>query len=264
MSVQCAHDDDGHLKDASEIEFYNSESDEKALPAVSNEGPIRRSTRKRQTDKLTAILAAEHADEDGNPQTKHVPRVGAPRAPRVKTVPETPSEEDDDFEMPDLRAASDSEDSDSEDEDVDNDEIADLLSSKTVPAHGGATSLKPQTRQKSSAGKRKQSDDSASAPPAKKVARVTIDEVEDDDDTPKTTFKNPIYLFFDVVKTNSEGSTGKPGDKHYKCRHGKGRIITVTKAMRCNIGGLTSHLKKEFPVMYRLYCALHTRKDELE
>ncbi|KAJ7135710.1 hypothetical protein C8R44DRAFT_952191 [Mycena epipterygia] len=130
--------------DASEIEFYNSESDEKALPAVSTEGPIRRSTRKRQTDKLTAILAAEHADEDGNPQTKHVPRVGAPRAPRVKTVPETPSEEeDDDFEMPDLRAASDSEDSDSEDEDVDNDEFWAVTQACCTPSARAQSSSSP-------------------------------------------------------------------------------------------------------------------------
>ncbi|KAJ7801775.1 hypothetical protein B0H14DRAFT_3489182 [Mycena olivaceomarginata] len=48
--LKCARDDDGHLKDASEIEFYNSESDEKALPAVSNEGPIRHAlVRDRQT-----------------------------------------------------------------------------------------------------------------------------------------------------------------------------------------------------------------------
>ncbi|KAJ7440563.1 hypothetical protein B0H11DRAFT_1750650, partial [Mycena galericulata] len=52
--------------------------------------------------------------------------------------------------------------------------------------------------------------------------------------------KNPIYLFFDVVAKNSEGSTGKPGDKHYKCRHGNGRIITVTRAMRYNVGGACS------------------------
>ncbi|KAF8144260.1 hypothetical protein K438DRAFT_1632044, partial [Mycena galopus ATCC 62051] len=74
--------------------------------------------------------------------------------------------------------------------------------------------------------------------------------------------KNPIYLFYDVVSKNNEGSIGKTGDKHYKCRHGNGRIITVTKAMRYNVSGLTTHLRKDFPVMYRLYQALYTRRDE--
>ncbi|KAJ7495644.1 hypothetical protein B0H11DRAFT_1910397 [Mycena galericulata] len=287
MSDQCAQDSDGNLKDASKITFYESESDEKALPAVPS-GPLRRGIRKRNTDKLAEGLTAENADEDGNPQMKRAPRAGTARAARVQTVAETPSEEeDDDFEMPGLEDVSDSDDSDSEYELVDNNEantldfssfyfqsegslqLSDILASKTVPARGGASS-KPQTRQKASAGKRKQLDEPASAPPAKKgdappkkATRVTIEEVEDEGDIPKATqFKNPIYLFFDVVAKNSEGSTGKPGDKHYKCRHGNGRILTVTRAMRYNVGGLTTHLKKEFPVMYRLYWALYTRKDE--
>ncbi|KAJ7797367.1 hypothetical protein B0H13DRAFT_1674519, partial [Mycena leptocephala] len=66
----------------------------------------------------------------------------------------------------------------------------------------------------------------------------------------------------DLVPKNTEGSVGKEGDKHYKCRHGNGRIITVTKAMRYNVSGLTTHLRKDFPVMYRLYQALYTRRDE--
>ncbi|KAJ7907502.1 hypothetical protein B0H13DRAFT_1879547 [Mycena leptocephala] len=238
MSPQCARDADGNLKDASEIEFYDSESDDKPLPAVQG-GPVRRSTRRRQTDRLTESLAAENADEDGNPQMKRAPRApcaGAPRAPRTKIVPETQSEEeDDDFDMPGLESVSDSDDSDGEYDMVDNEEIADLLSSKTLPVRGGASS-KPHTRQTGSAGKRRITEDSASAPPAKKSTRATVEEVEDEDEAPKVTFRNQIYLFFDVVEKNSEGSTGKPGDKHYKCRHGNGRIITITKAMRHNVG----------------------------
>ncbi|KAJ7440565.1 hypothetical protein B0H11DRAFT_2252899 [Mycena galericulata] len=208
MSDQCAQDSDGNLKDASEITFYESESDEKALPAVPS-GPLRRGIRKRNTDKLAEGLMAENADEDGNPQMKRAPRGSTARAARVQTVAETPSEEeDDDFEMPGLEDVSDSDDSDS------SSQLSDILASKTVPARGGAAS-KPQTRQKASAGKRKR-EEPASAPPAKKgdalpkkATRVTIEEVEDEGDIPKATqFKNPIYLFFDVVAKNSEGSTG--------------------------------------------------------
>ncbi|KAJ6549521.1 hypothetical protein DFH09DRAFT_1319998 [Mycena vulgaris] len=163
----------------------------------------------------------------------HAPRARAASSTRAKFVPESLGEEDDE-DYPDLVEVSDSEDdnSDSEDaEDVPNDEIADLLSSKTVPARGGTASSKPQTRQKSARTKRKQSNESASAPPPK-VGRVTMEEVEDEGDAPKVTgVKNPIYLFYDIVPKNSEGSAGKPGDKHYRCRHGGRKIITITKAM---------------------------------
>ncbi|KAJ6582858.1 hypothetical protein B0H10DRAFT_1962360 [Mycena sp. CBHHK59/15] len=264
--AQCAWDSGGNLKDASEIEFYNSESDDKPIPAASS--ATRRSTRKRQTDKLTKSLAAEHAGEDGNPQLKRAPaapHAGAPRAPRTKRVPETWSEEeDDDFDsdMPALEDVSDSDASDSEGEPLDNNEIADLLFSKTVPVCSGASS-KPQTRRKSGVVKRKRNPEVTAAPPPTKSRKATVEEVEDEDDLPKTIqFKNTIYLFYDVIAKNSEGSAGKRGDKHYKCRHGNGRIITVTKAMRYNVSGLTTHLRKDFPVMYRLYQALYTRRDE--
>ncbi|KAJ7808621.1 hypothetical protein B0H13DRAFT_2385778 [Mycena leptocephala] len=255
MSDQCALDSGGQLKDASDIDFYDSESDEKALPRAPPDDAPRRSSRKRLTDKLTESLAAENADEDGNPLMKRAPRASAARVERVKIVPETQSEEEDEnFEMPALQDVSDSEDdnSDSENEGVGNDEVqqlADLLSSKTVLAHGGARSSKPQTRRKPSAGKRKRSEESAPALPAKKAPRVAVEEVEDEDDPPKSTYKNPVYLFYDKVTKNAEGSTGKPGYKHYKCRHGNGRIITVTKAMKQNLSGLTTHLKNDFPVM---------------
>ncbi|KAJ7795736.1 hypothetical protein B0H13DRAFT_1934835 [Mycena leptocephala] len=241
--TQCARDSDGNLRDASEIEFYMSESDDKPIQAASRVGPIRRSTRKRHTDKLTESLAAEHADEDGNPQMKRASGAGAARAPRAKRVLETQSEEeDDDFDedMPALEDVSDSEASDSSSEEsegeaINNEEIADLLSSKTVPARGGASS-KPQTRREPGAAKRKRNPEVTTASPPTASRKATVEEVEDEDDPPKPTqFKNPIYLFYDLVPKNTEGSVGKEGDKHYKCRHGNGRIITVTKAMRYNV-----------------------------
>ncbi|KAJ7242281.1 hypothetical protein C8J57DRAFT_1477478 [Mycena rebaudengoi] len=237
MSDQSALNADNSVKDASEILFYNSESDDIPLPNALT-GVLRRGGRKRNTDKLTESLAAEHADENGNAKTKSAHHASGPRAPRVKTVPETLSEEeDDDLEMPGLEEVSDSNDSDSEDEDIDNDEITDLLSSKKVPARSGASS-KPHTRGKSSGQKEKQSGESAAAPAAKKSTRATVEEVEDESDFPRTTqFKNPIYLFYEAVNKNAMGTTGKPGDKYYKCRHGNRKIVTVTKAMRYNVSG---------------------------
>ncbi|KAK7007663.1 ribonuclease H-like domain-containing protein [Favolaschia claudopus] len=270
MSDQCALDKNGSLKDASEIDFYNSESDERPTePSSAPAGP-RRSFRKRDTTKLTLYLEAQKADDDGNPKAAPKTKIStAPRAPRTKQVPETAAEAaDEDFDdMPELGDVSDSEDEFDGDSDaeLDNDELADLLPTKTVPARGGnSTRLQ----------KRKRTVEEAGAP----RRNVTVEEVDDEDgdvnpqntatneelgdDSSKQTFKNPIYYFYELVGKNSEGFPGNPGDKHYKCRHGNGRIITVTKKMRYNISGLTTHLRKDFPVMYRLYQALYTRRDE--
>ncbi|KAJ7793441.1 hypothetical protein B0H13DRAFT_2393670 [Mycena leptocephala] len=65
MTDQCARDANGNLKDASEIDFHDSESDTKALPPKSTE--LRRGTRERDTNKLAQSLAAEKTDDDGNP-----------------------------------------------------------------------------------------------------------------------------------------------------------------------------------------------------
>ncbi|KAJ7701611.1 hypothetical protein B0H14DRAFT_3649922 [Mycena olivaceomarginata] len=158
-----------------DIEFYESESDTKAIPAKST--GLRRGTRKRETDKLTESLAAEKADDDGNPFFEG-PKKSRARVSRVKAVPESVSDqEDDDFELPDLVDPSDSEGSDDE-MDVDNDELVSVLLSKTVP-HRGRT--KTQTRAATSAGKRKQTSDSASAPAAKKLnRRASVEEVDDE------------------------------------------------------------------------------------
>ncbi|KAJ6526319.1 hypothetical protein B0H19DRAFT_1275688 [Mycena capillaripes] len=62
MADQCALEADGNLLPASAIDFYESESDTKALPPTNG---LRRSTRKRDTDKWTQSLAAEKEDDDG-------------------------------------------------------------------------------------------------------------------------------------------------------------------------------------------------------
>ncbi|KAK6984730.1 hypothetical protein R3P38DRAFT_3231413 [Favolaschia claudopus] len=65
MTDQCALDTNGNLKDASEIGFYKSETNAKAISAKSTEP--RRSGRKRQADNFALYLRAEKADNDGNP-----------------------------------------------------------------------------------------------------------------------------------------------------------------------------------------------------
>ncbi|KAJ7793168.1 hypothetical protein B0H13DRAFT_2689699 [Mycena leptocephala] len=101
MCDQPARDANGNLRDAADMEFYESESDTRPLPAPSGPQP-RRGNRKRETDKLTQSLTAEKADDDGNPFVAH-PKRSRAKAPRVKAVPESISDqEDSDFELPDL------------------------------------------------------------------------------------------------------------------------------------------------------------------
>jgi hypothetical protein len=86
---------------------------------LATEQPQRRSTRKRNTDRLTEFLTAEKADDDGQPPALRVPRARATNtgAVRTKFVPESVSEEEDeDFDMPDLEELSHSSDDESDDE----------------------------------------------------------------------------------------------------------------------------------------------------
>ncbi|SJL11777.1 uncharacterized protein ARMOST_15186 [Armillaria ostoyae] len=72
--------------------------------------------------------------------------------------------------------------------------------------------------------------------------------------------QNPIYLFYESVDVDANGSSGSPGDRHYKCYHGNRKVLTITKAMWSSLNGLIGHLK-HFPVMYRLYEVLHQRPE---
>ncbi|KAJ6609450.1 hypothetical protein B0H10DRAFT_2225969 [Mycena sp. CBHHK59/15] len=178
MSDQPAWDANGNLRDAADMEFYESESDTRPLTAPS-------AHRKRATDKLTESLAAEKADDDGNAFVAH-PKRSRAKAPRVKAVPEFVSDqEDSDFELPDLVDPSDSEGSDDE-MDVDNTELASILPSKTIPARSKVANSKTQTRAAAApSAKRKQMSESASASATKKLnRRATVEEVEDDDAPP--------------------------------------------------------------------------------
>jgi hypothetical protein len=40
---------------------------------------------------------------------------------------------------------------------------------------------------------------------------------------------NPIHLFYEVSSIDANGQKGEPGDKHYKCCHGRQRVITITE-----------------------------------
>ncbi|KAJ6608864.1 hypothetical protein B0H10DRAFT_1955084 [Mycena sp. CBHHK59/15] len=270
MSDQCARNANGNLKDASEIEFYESESDAKPLPTKLTK--LHHGTRKRDTDKLAQSLAAEKANNDGNPFIEG-PKRSRAKAPRIKAVPESVSDqEDNDFELPDLIDPSHSEGSDDE-MDIDNDEISSILPSKTVPTCSKSNKIQTHTKVvTTSTGKRKQTSDSASAPATKKAIvgpwsrrlkmrrhlpsphgkrKQTSDPAhapgikKTNQPTVEET-RNPMYLFYDVIPKNSVGYDGAPGDKHYKCFHGNHQIITISKASCANLGKLIHHLKITF------------------
>ncbi|ESK82482.1 hypothetical protein Moror_8534 [Moniliophthora roreri MCA 2997] len=54
--------------------------------------------------------------------------------------------------------------------------------------------------------------------------------------------RNPIYYFYEQVPTNSDGKPGAYGDKHYRCYHGKCKVLTITRAMKRSLNELIGHL----------------------
>jgi len=52
--------------------------------------------------------------------------------------------------------------------------------------------------------------------------------------------KNPIYLFYEVVAYEPDGTPGDDGDVHYQCFHGAHKICTIKKSMRGNRNGVVS------------------------
>ena len=50
---------------------------------------------------------------------------------------------------------------------------------------------------------------------------------------------NPIYYIYEDWGVNNEGNVGNPGDKHYRCCHGKRKIFTISKAMNYSLHSAT-------------------------
>ncbi|KAJ7491621.1 hypothetical protein B0H11DRAFT_2399054 [Mycena galericulata] len=233
----------------------------------------RRSTRQRQTDRLTASLAAEKQDENGDSIPVKARPVAGRKVPRPSAVVSSSDEDDGDF------SGSDSgEDSDSCPSlmSLDNEEIAAMLPSKTFPSKASRSTADPRKEEqrksknakaRERAKKRKHTAEAGGAPPRK---RATVEEVEDEGDdprrgngsvnarTPRT--KNLIYLFYEAVDKGADGTSGSPGDKHFKCYHGNRKVLTITRAMKSSLNGLQTHLRTKFPIMNRLYDAISHRQ----
>ena len=48
---------------------------------------------------------------------------------------------------------------------------------------------------------------------------------------------NPIHLFYMRSEVNAQKNHGNEGDKHYKCCHSEGKILTITKHMKYATNG---------------------------
>ncbi|KAF5376117.1 hypothetical protein D9615_007777 [Tricholomella constricta] len=251
-------------------------SNDDQLAAGSSHLPQGRGLRKKKTTALEEAIALEHLDENGNtvePKNAH-PRAPTKRKRRFKkssTVPGNSGEEDDDAAF--LTSSESGVSSEVSDDDMDiieitNDELADMLPSKTVP-----------TTSNSKKGATRSSNKSKAAnldPPQKKRRTVTVEDFEDEDSPQEPVaskpsaqgtsrkmvverLRNPVYLFYEVVDADMYGEQ-VPGSKYYKCYHGNRKILTITKLMKSNLNGLISHLK-HFPPMERLYLALKHRSE---
>jgi hypothetical protein len=49
--------------------------------------------------------------------------------------------------------------------------------------------------------------------------------------------RNPIHLFYVKSNVNAQKNCRNEGDKHYKCCHGEGKILTITKRMKYSTNG---------------------------
>ncbi|EDR07045.1 uncharacterized protein LACBIDRAFT_299348 [Laccaria bicolor S238N-H82] len=151
-SDQCARGPNGELLDASQIQWFNDPDD---IHPISNSAPSKESrqrpVRARDGTWLAAAIASELTTDDyGNAvvlpamQSISQPRKAATKHKRV--VEESVS----DAEDGDFFASSSDEDSNSDVEMVTNNEIADMLPSKTIPdasnKKGHGHMLKPRAK----------------------------------------------------------------------------------------------------------------------
>ncbi|KAK7433563.1 hypothetical protein VKT23_020717 [Stygiomarasmius scandens] len=257
---------DGTLKDAEEIPFYHSAGDDSDSPMAGPSQMTGRGKRKIDKSRMQAILAAEQ-ESDADP----APRKSVPRRRRQRkshTAADFDDINDSDFSQ-NSGKNDDSTDSDP-DFHITNEELAESLPTKTVPEGSQRPRPKKSSKQKS---RRREPSVEEVTPHQRDTLNKRKHNMEDGADdststlemyikaTPRRKTSNPIYLFFEQVLLNAQGSPGAPGDKHYKCYHGKRKVLTVTKAMKSCVTGLTNHLKAHFPAMHRLWEILHRRSD---
>ncbi|KAF8802969.1 hypothetical protein BYT27DRAFT_7226184 [Phlegmacium glaucopus] len=223
MFSGCALDELGNLKNPSDIEFFNSETDTRLIsgPTAHVSSGCSIGQRSGQGPKMAALVAVQGLGSDGEPETA---KKSYRRRPRRRGTGATASrkrksnKDDEDSEAQDgdfAVASSDSESSDDSqftgDEVVGNAELASILPSKSIPTTGRGSGS--HTR------KRKATE----------------------------------------VEHGADGNIGEAGDKHYKCYHGNSKIFTLKKTGKSNLTSMVNNLKACSPQMYCLYSILKER-----
>ncbi|KAK0446615.1 hypothetical protein EV421DRAFT_1901468 [Armillaria borealis] len=246
MEDQCTIGPDGKLRDASQIQWYQDADDKTPVASPSS-------------DLCHTSLEAQKLNEDGTSK---------PSQGKGKVVDVSTDDSGSDYSTSEASSQSQSGSEVSTDVEIPNEELANMLPSKTVPS---TSTPKDSKKWKQHNIKRRRA---SGMPPAKRT-KCTNANVPDEgltvptgevlSGTSASTLKpttgkykkrNPIYLFYESVDVDANGSSGSPGDQHYKCYHGNHKVLTIMKAMRSSLNGLIGHLK-HFPVMYRLYEVLH-------
>ncbi|KAF9455310.1 hypothetical protein BDZ94DRAFT_814316 [Collybia nuda] len=288
---QCAIDAAGNLKDAEDILFYDSESDQVPLSCPSKNPQLGRGQRTKNNDRMLESIALDQQTgrlgnivEKWQPRSSHSQTTTKPAVKRVKTnkhiaLPQVSGEPDTDVDDGDFMlldtAPSDLTSSESSDNDILpvssnllNAEIADILPAKTFPRgskrkrsaltkHASGTCKKAATVEEieDEDSPRKQSERSTHA-----TCHIIEDRFELVQPRGKKPLKrNPIYHFYEEVARDAAGKLRESGDKHYKCYHGGRKVLTITSAMKSSLNGLIGNLKTCSPTMYRFYLVLKNR-----
>ncbi|KAJ3533021.1 hypothetical protein NMY22_g7505 [Coprinellus aureogranulatus] len=289
---QCAVGADNQLLPADKIPFrYDPDAPETLPPAseseimarnrriIQNDGTSLAETRPRRGNagqNMSTFLGEEKLDADQQLKAKFRPPnpnrkkrgQGRRRTANGKSAKgtkdggdlgESTDPEDSDFEDGGSEDESGLEDEGLEEEVdgvVDNDELADMLPSKTNPKSSGRPKRKlaeifdtPAPRPQET--RPLQPSTSAPSVLSQPASTSTSDGLGK--------HRSPIYLFFEEVATDSSGNKTE-GTRYYKCYHGQRRTLAITKKMKSNTKHMVEHLRTSFKTMHQLFVDLQDRK----
>ncbi|KAF5360260.1 hypothetical protein D9758_009172 [Tetrapyrgos nigripes] len=228
------------------VHVFGGTSNEESDPAITTSepqaGPSRHSQRVGTSSRMAQAIHEIGLNDDGNMPKK---RTGPSRSKNARPPPKRCTGNAN--YLPDLMEVSDSEDEDFNgetelddddwgfDTDISNEELADILPSKTVPNAGQKRKTRdkgkdsaPAKRRRQNAGVRMESSTSVTDSDSTQTAKN-----QSSRSSRETRRQHPIYLFYEEVPTDADGTT-EPG-----------------------------HLKRHFLAHYRMYEVLHRRKEAL-
>ncbi|KAH8995895.1 hypothetical protein EDB86DRAFT_2829407 [Lactarius hatsudake] len=211
---QCALQSDGTLKDASEIPWYGDKDDDMPMaPPVIVQPRIEQKKRKWNTAQMEEIIRAEQESDESDTQPCQKKKKRRKHKPEVLSDPE-------DKLYTTVASGFNSESDSSSITEIAPDEMKLLKSRKSLKGKGRAKA----SLDKPSAAKQHQ--EIADGPPDGGLKFVPFD---------FGVKRNPIYLFYEATDLGADGSLGRPGDKHFRCRHGNKKVLTIMKVMNHNL-----------------------------